>query len=717
MPKDGRIFVKPGGLAQTKNEYDMIKQETIERNNKRMENLGIKPLPTSMPSSSQTTTEGKRKVDWDNDSDKEYHPPENEEGLFSSGDDDEFYGLEAKKRTVSLKNKKRTVKMKQPRWPVGAMDATSQPSLITSQLPLSPITDQTQPRPATTQPYPPPTKTKKLPRWPAGAMDATSRPSLTTSQLPPSPITDQTQPRPATTQPYPPPTKTKKLPRWPVGAMTATSQPLPTTSQLPPSPITDQAQPRPATDQPQAPPTVTKKLPRFPAGSMTATSRSSPNNSQPHPPQLINQLQPQPTANQPQPLLTTNLPEPQPTMSRKRRSRRLDGSRAAARGRGPSRPYKYWGTGKKLEVVLDTDNQPIGDTGAILQSQLGILARNGNFAPLTYTDWRAPQLTPYKERIWNEVKDNTNVPEVFKHNCLMSVSKKWRDWKDYLKIHYYDTYETDEERLNNCPERVNPDQWSILVKFWGGQCAKERSDTNLANREFQTMGHTSGRKAHCRVRAELAKEKGVEPNEVDRIAVFEKTHTKSDGNPVDKASEAAIVRLKEGMSQVPESLQSPTFKEEVFREVLGQDKHGRVRTYGLGACPSQVFGTRFTRSQELRDREQLREELRKEVVDEVRKEVIDEVRKEVLAEFGDRFSSLERMCARFEAHAKDIGYPLAPSPEADSLIEPTSNKQKGCQQPCNVKNVSDANGTPQQNSNNRFGFFEAWTDNELDDQI
>ncbi|KAH7859226.1 hypothetical protein Vadar_033361 [Vaccinium darrowii] len=156
---------------------------------------------------------------------------------------------------------------------------------------------------------------------------------------------------------------------------------------------------------------------------------------------------------------------------------------------------------------------------------------------------RAPQLDLYKERIWQEVKDNTNVPEVYKHNCLMFVSKKWRDWKDYLKRYHYDAYKTDAERLDNCPVRVDSDQWSILVAFWGGQCAKERSDRNLANRQFQKMGHTSGRKSHCRVRAGLAKEKEVETNEVDRIEVFEKTHTNKDGNPVDNDSATAMLQM------------------------------------------------------------------------------------------------------------------------------------------------------------------------------
>ncbi|KAH7861409.1 hypothetical protein Vadar_025779 [Vaccinium darrowii] len=509
-----------------------------------MESLGHKPLPTSMFPSSQTTTEGKRKIDWDNDSDKDYYPPEIEEGLFSSGDDDELHGTEAKKRIVPSKNKQRTMKKKQSRWPVGAMASSLQP----------------------------------VP---------------TTSQLPPSPITDQMQPHAAPDQSQARPTMANKLPRWPAGAMTATSQPSAAISKLSQSPITDQTQPRPAINQPRGPPTVTKKVPRCPVGAMAATSQPSPNSSQLQPPLITNQSQP--TTNEPQPVQTTNLLEPPPTVSRKR-SRHPAGSMVTGRGRGPSRPHKDWGTGKKLKVVLDKhSNQPIGDTAAILESQLGILARNGNLAPLTYIDWRAPELNLYKERIWQEVK-----------------------------------------RLDNCPDRVDSDQWRILVAFWGGECAK------------------------------LAKEKEVETNEVDRIEVFEKTHTNKDGNPVDKDSATAMARLKEGLSQVPESLRSPTFKEQVFTEVLGQDKNGRVCTYGNGPCPSQMFGTRFTRSQELRDREQLREEVRKEVVDEVRKQVVDVVRKEVLAEFGDRFSRLERKCARFEAHAKDIGYPLPPSPEEDS---------------------------------------------------
>ncbi|KAG5531733.1 hypothetical protein RHGRI_026376 [Rhododendron griersonianum] len=143
-----------------------------------------------------------------------------------------------------------------------------------------------------------------------------------------------------------------------------------------------------------------------------------------------------------------------------------------AKGRGFARPYVGWGTGAKLEVKLNKDDQPIGNTAGPLQSQLGIIARNATLAPLTFTDWRAPELYPYKERIWAEVKENSTAPDAYKHNCLMSVGKKWKDWKDELKRTIYNLYDNDEDRLANCPIRVDPDQWRVLVQFWGTKTAK-----------------------------------------------------------------------------------------------------------------------------------------------------------------------------------------------------------------------------------------------------
>ncbi|XP_058216801.1 uncharacterized protein LOC131327673 [Rhododendron vialii] len=276
------------------------------------------------------------------------------------------------------------------------MAETLQPVPTTSQLQPSPNIVQVQPTIATT----PPIVTKKLTRSRVGAMAATlqpspknrgvtSQPSPTTSQIPPSQFIDQTQPPKAANQPHAPPSVTTELPHNPVEAMVATPQPSPTTSQILPSQFIDQTQSPTATNQPQGPPSLTTKLPRNTAGAMAATPQPSP---------IVSQVQPPPISDQMQ--------TPPPVVSRKR-SRCSIESVAASRGRGPSRPHEDWGIGKKLEVVLDKYDLPISTTVGVLQSQLGILARKSNLTPLTYIDWRAPQLNPYKERIWDEVKERS----------------------------------------------------------------------------------------------------------------------------------------------------------------------------------------------------------------------------------------------------------------------------------------------------------------------
>ena len=69
-------------------------------------------------------------------------------------------------------------------------------------------------------------------------------------------------------------------------------------------------------------------------------------------------------------------------------------------------------------------------------------------------------------------------------------------------------------------------------------------------------------------------------------------------------------RINDLLSQVPESSQSATFREEVFTKVLGPDDHGRIRTYGLGPCPSEVFGTKYTRYRDQHEMERLRSQVR-----------------------------------------------------------------------------------------------------------
>ena len=85
------------------------------------------------------------------------------------------------------------------------------------------------------------------------------------------------------------------------------------------------------------------------------------------------------------------------------------------RGRGPTLCLDVWNMPEGQQVVVETNEvgQPDGDSACKLGNFLGTIARDGNLAPLTYSDWRAvPQAA----------KDNMlQLAKVLKKNDTMDM--------------------------------------------------------------------------------------------------------------------------------------------------------------------------------------------------------------------------------------------------------------------------------------------------------
>ncbi|XP_052170953.1 uncharacterized protein LOC127787120 [Diospyros lotus] len=121
--------------------------------------------------------------------------------------------------------------------------------------------------------------------------------------------------------------------------------------------------------------------------------------------------------------------------------------------------------------------------------------------------------------------------------------------------------------------------------LWSIGDVSKHSATNRTNRDKQKMGHTSGRRSHPQVRHQMTIENGDEP---DRIKLFKKTHTKKSGEIVDSTSSYIIEQMDERLSQIPGDEQTPNSLEDVFTQILGKDRHDKVRMGGLGTCPTKV---------------------------------------------------------------------------------------------------------------------------------
>ncbi|KAH0672713.1 hypothetical protein KY290_024945 [Solanum tuberosum] len=205
--------------------------------------------------------------------------------------------------------------------------------------------------------------------------------------------------------------------------------------------------------------------------------------------------------------------------------------------------HSGWGKdGGILHVELNDLGQPIGLEGCRLSSKLGRLL---------------PGL--YKNKIWTDIKENTDATEDMKRILMMSVGSKWREWKHEAKSSGYDSYTNDVERLANRPNRVEEDQWCALVHYWSSTDAKKKSERNKESRKKLTMPHTSGRKSYSQI---------IDNKEMNDLAeVYPELN-------------------------VPRSAPN-----DVYSQVMGLDTHGNVRTLGKGAAPSFVYGPLYKRSQ------------------------------------------------------------------------------------------------------------------------
>ncbi|KAG5552497.1 hypothetical protein RHGRI_010547 [Rhododendron griersonianum] len=224
------------------------------------------------------------------------------------------------------------------------------------------------------------------------------------------------------------------------------------------------------------------------------------------------------------------------------------------RARGPTFMCKVWGQhdNERVQVLFNDKGQPISNY-SILSHFLGTIARNGKYAPLQYKTWhKMPRV--FKEDMFALVLQKFDFSPGHKRWILKSLSKKWRNWKATVKRDHYDSDLPIEEQIHSPPDRVQADQWKELVKYW-------HEDAKAKN-----LGHDPSR-AHMFL-----------------------TCFTNDGKVSNEELRKKIEKMKELSEQVPEGELDSSGPNDVFSKAMGKEKSGSVRMYGLGVCPSDVWG-------------------------------------------------------------------------------------------------------------------------------
>ncbi|KAJ9687589.1 hypothetical protein PVL29_016181 [Vitis rotundifolia] len=314
------------------------------------------------------------------------------------------------------------------------------------------------------------------------------------------------------------------------------------------------------------------------------------------------------------------------------------------RVRGPTLCLDVWNMPEGQHVVVETNEvgQPDGDSACKLGNFLGTIARDGHLAPLTYADWRAvPQAA--KDNMLQLAKSKFEISPRLENWVLKTLGKRWKDWKAQLKAKYFNN-KTDDEQIEIDDERVLPEQRPILLAYWRSEESQKRSAMNKANRAKQSIGHTAGTKSFARIRKE-ERNKRPDGDEPTRAELFIVTHLRKDGTPVDETSANIITQLQERAQANPQpASHERVLHDDILSQVMGKDGHGRVRTYGLGPCPSDIWGPRPSRAEAI-------------AIASEAKKALNEV-----AKIKEKMEAVESKCAEMEVQMAEMKSALQKSP-------------------------------------------------------
>ncbi|XP_073037274.1 uncharacterized protein [Primulina eburnea] len=268
---------------------------------------------------------------------------------------------------------------------------------------------------------------------------------------------------------------------------------------------------------------------------------------------------------------------------------------AEKKTRGPTFMKEIWGrpsTLPRIKIQCDDMGRPIGSRRNKFTDFLGTLARNGKFCPIDVEDWHKMPLDS-KKKMLDVIKEKYDLPPGTESWTLRSIAKKWRNWKSELKKKYYDPELPMQVLLQERDKRAFVEQYVKLVAQWNSEKSKERSEKNKIARKQKIMNQTTGRRSFAQVQQKLKKEKGRPPS---RVELFHACFTHANGSPSGNIVAEKLAAMKELENQLPEDEDDQIGQNDVFAQIIGPDRPGRVRMFGDGVNPSDLWGELPSRS-------------------------------------------------------------------------------------------------------------------------
>ncbi|KAL8506495.1 hypothetical protein ACS0TY_017402 [Phlomoides rotata] len=216
-----------------------------------------------------------------------------------------------------------------------------------------------------------------------------------------------------------------------------------------------------------------------------------------------------------------------------------------------------------LKIEFNKYGQPIGRNKSKYVEFLGTIVRNGNLAPLNFKDWHKVPASLKKDML-DKVKGIYVVPIGYDKFVLQALGKNWRAFKCRIKTKYFNSKATMEQNLRRRPDNQN----AAFAQVY--EMTKEEGLSNVGIEENDIDDEESG------------------ISDLTRAEIFSKCYSR-DGNTSNPKVANALGKMQKLKSQLPPGARDGGLND-IYSQVLGKDKGGRVCMYGYGVTTKDAYG-------------------------------------------------------------------------------------------------------------------------------
>ncbi|KAL6297605.1 hypothetical protein ACE6H2_005747 [Prunus campanulata] len=255
------------------------------------------------------------------------------------------------------------------------------------------------------------------------------------------------------------------------------------------------------------------------------------------------------------------------------------------RTRGPTRNLKLAQIpiGERFEISW-RNRRAVGESSTFFKAECTALVRQTQDLPLQVKSWKE---IPFdiKKKAFEHMLKRFKVEDHMTW-VLDQIHRSYHNYRHHLKKMWYETCETTEEARKKVPPNVADDDWQYLINLWSSPEWQLMSQKNKENGSKNNIIHTSGSKSFSQIREEERKKTGNDPG---RTLLWELTHVRPDGLAANPASQEALSKLKKLYTQISAENSQMT-EDEIFVKVFGPERSSRVRGYGDGVTPKELWG-------------------------------------------------------------------------------------------------------------------------------